>query len=93
MSTIIIKNNSTASAVPLTTDLVAGEMAINTADGKLYIKDSSNNVIVVGQNFTSPAVPSTASSTGTAGDIAWDASYFYVCVATNTWVRAGLSTW
>lgn len=37
--------------------------------------------------------PTTATSTGTAGQIAYDASYFYVCTATNTWVRAALSTW
>jgi len=36
---------------------------------------------------------STSSSTGNAGDIAWDSSYVYVCVATNTWKRASLTTW
>lgn len=35
----------------------------------------------------------TATSTGNAGDIAWDSSYVYVCVATNTWKRAALTTW
>lgn len=39
------------------------------------------------------SVPSTASSTGTAGQIAYDATHIYVCVATNTWVRASLATW
>ena len=39
------------------------------------------------------AVPATASSTGRKGDNAFDASYFYVCVATNTWKRVLLSTW
>jgi hypothetical protein len=38
-------------------------------------------------------VPSTATSTGTAGTIVYDSSYVYVCVATNTWKRAALSTW
>lgn len=38
-------------------------------------------------------VPSTAASAGTAGQIAWDGNYVYVCVATNTWKRANLSTW
>jgi hypothetical protein len=23
----------------------------------------------------------------------WDASYIYVCVATDTWKRAAISTW
>jgi hypothetical protein len=39
------------------------------------------------------AAPATAASTGVAGDTAYDANYFYVCVSTNTWKRAALSTW
>ena len=39
------------------------------------------------------AVPATASSTGTAGQIAYDGSWLYVCVATNTWLRASIATW
>lgn len=38
-------------------------------------------------------VPTTASSPGRKGDNAFDANYFYVCVATNTWKRVALSTW
>lgn len=37
--------------------------------------------------------PASASATGTQGQIAWDADYVYVCVATDTWKRAALSTW
>jgi hypothetical protein len=37
--------------------------------------------------------PASASATGTAGEVAWDASYLYVCTATNTWKRVALSTW
>lgn len=37
--------------------------------------------------------PSSATDTGEVGDIAWDANYFYVCVATNQWTRTPLSTW
>lgn len=38
------------------------------------------------------SAPASASSTGTAGQVAYDGSYFYVCVATDTWIR-GLATW
>jgi len=38
-------------------------------------------------------VPSTATSTGTAGQVARDSSYLYVCIATNTWKRVALSSW
>jgi len=37
--------------------------------------------------------PASATATGDAGEICWDASYIYVCTATNTWKRAALSTW
>lgn len=39
------------------------------------------------------SVPASASATGTAGQIAYDGSYFYVCVSSNVWVRASLATW
>ena len=37
--------------------------------------------------------PASASDTGTAGEICWDASYIYVCTATNTWKRTAIATW
>ena len=37
--------------------------------------------------------PATASATGNQGEIAWDADYIYICVATNTWKRVAISTW
>lgn len=39
------------------------------------------------------SAPATATSTGTAGQKAYDAFYFYLCVATDTWVRAPLGSW
>lgn len=36
--------------------------------------------------------PTLSTDTGVAGQIAWDATHIYVCVATNTWVRALLAT-
>jgi hypothetical protein len=38
------------------------------------------------------AAPGTASSAGVAGQWAYDATHIYVCIATNTWVRATLAT-
>lgn len=37
--------------------------------------------------------PASSSATGDAGDICWDSSYLYVCIATNTWRRVAHSTW
>lgn len=39
------------------------------------------------------SAPATATSTGSAGHVAYDSAYFYVCVATNTWKRTLLSSW
>lgn len=38
------------------------------------------------------AAPASATATGVAGQIAYDATHIYVCVATNVWVRAVLAT-
>lgn len=37
--------------------------------------------------------PASAAAAGVKGQVAWDASYVYVCVATNTWKRAAIATW
>ena len=33
----------------------------------------------------------TSSGTGVQGEISWDASYLYICTATNTWKRTALT--
>jgi len=38
-------------------------------------------------------VPSTNSSTGTTGEIAFSSTHLYICTATNTWRRVTLSSW
>lgn len=40
--------SATAAAAPTAGNLVAGELALNTNDGKLYYKDSSNAIQVIG---------------------------------------------
>jgi hypothetical protein len=43
-----IKQSSVASKQPASGDLVQGELALNTADQKLYSKDSSGNIFEIG---------------------------------------------
>lgn len=43
--------------------------------------------------ITTSSAPSSASDTGTVGEIAWDTNYIYVCVGTDTWKRVAISTW
>jgi len=45
-------SSATASAVPLAANLVQGELAINTADGKLFYKDSSGVVQTMASKAT-----------------------------------------
>jgi len=41
-------------------------------------------------NVTAPA---TATSAGTAGMIAYDNNFIYVCIAASTWKRSPITTW
>ena len=50
---ISIYYSTTASAVPTAANLVPGELAINTNDGKLYYEDSSGVVQVLASKATS----------------------------------------
>jgi hypothetical protein len=47
--------------------------------------------IEVGSLFKSNITTQTSSSTGTPGQICWDANYIYVCTSTNVWKRVALS--
>lgn len=41
----------------------------------------------------SNTAPSTSSSSGQPGTIAYDADYLYICVSANTWKRVAVATW
>jgi hypothetical protein len=41
------KRSYTAGDAPTTSDLAVGEIAINTADAKLYVRDNSNNIVAI----------------------------------------------
>ena len=57
--------STTAAAVPVNTNLVNGELAINITDGKLYYKDNAGVVKLLASNATS--APVTTFSAGTTG--------------------------
>lgn len=59
-----------------------------------------NNLLVDGNSAAAQfrlsalnTAPANAGDTGTLGEIRIDASYIYVCMATNTWKRAAIGTW
>lgn len=63
-------------------------------DVALAIDTNGNLILPIGDLIiTAPTTPASASATGTVGTIAWDSSYMYVCVATDTWKRAAIATW
>ena len=59
--------SATASAVPVNTNLVAGELALNTNDGKLYYKNSSNVVTLLASAAAAAATPVTTITFGSTG--------------------------
>jgi len=65
-STIVTKNSSTASAVPVSGDLTQGELAVNVTDKRLFTKNSGGTVVELGTNPASLALPN-----GTANGVAY----------------------
>ena len=47
MAQILPKRSSVRGSVPDTSDLAAGEVAINSADAKLYVRGASNNIVTL----------------------------------------------
>ena len=45
---ILPKRSETSLAVPTASDLVAGELAMNIADGKFYTKKADNSIVEIG---------------------------------------------
>ena len=50
-----------------------------------FMSSMSTSILVSAPAFTTSA--------GTAGQLAYDTSSLYVCVAANTWRRTALTTW
>jgi hypothetical protein len=66
----------------------SGNVGIGTSSPTTLLDVNADTVRV-----RTARTPASATATGDAGEICWDASYIYVCTATNTWKRAALSTW
>ena len=63
---------------------------IDPWDGRLYVR---RLLQAQGGLRISSAAPTSSSDAGEVGQIATDASYIYVCTASNTWKRAALSSY
>lgn len=73
----------------ITGNLVPASPSKNLGNATTYWNTVYANSLYVGTTYT----PSTSSSTGTPGQITWDSGWIYVCIATNTWKRANITTW
>ena len=61
-------------------------LGTSTPTGKLDINDSKVRV-------RTAQTPSSATASGNQGEICWDSSYVYICVATNSWKRSAIAAW
>ena len=68
------KRSATASTVPTSASLATGELAINTADGKLFLKKDDNTIVQVGNV---PAGSSGQVQVNTSGAFTADAGLVY----------------
>lgn len=75
-------------------DLILKTMAAGATAAE-RVRINNNGVIVTGKLYLAAlnTAPSSASDTGTAGEIRIDANHIYFCVATNTWKRVAIATW
>lgn len=86
--------NSSAADSHISSNLLIGTTS-NPNGHKVNVNGSVNatNVLAGGVDLGWVSPPATATSTGVAGQKAYDANYLYICTATNTWRRTALSSW
>lgn len=89
--TVKLKRSAVASKVPLTSDLALGELAVNTFDGKLYLKKDNGTASIVeigAGGGSSVAVATTAPTSPVAGSMWWKSDEGVMLVYTGSvWVE------
>lgn len=65
------------------------QLTAEVADLRRQLEELQRQEASIIRNST----PASAAATGTKGEVRWDTSFIYVCVATNTWKRVAISTW
>jgi len=73
---ILLKKSSVIGKIPGSSSLEYGELALNFSDGRLYFKDSDNNVDFFESGPTSPAILPFAANEGDFGSVSNTVSNF-----------------
>ena len=80
--------DATATAYNLLLQPSGGNVGIGTT-GPTESLDVDSDAI----RIRTASTPASATAAGAVGEIRWDASYMYICTATNTWKRSAIATW
>ena len=50
-TSIKLKHSNTIATIPTTSDLIAGEVALNTVDKKFYVRNGSSSVVTLANHY------------------------------------------
>lgn len=94
-SLFLVYNAVTSKWNSLTTTILKELSDVDYSGG---IVDGDLLVYAAGSDTWSPqsifvTAPANAGDPGSPGQIAYDGSFFYICVATDTWLRTAIATW
>ena len=71
---LVPKASGTSGQEPLASDLLVGEIAINTADGLSYVKHTDNTIKILGRNYLSELLDVSDSTPVDGNSLKWNES-------------------
>lgn len=90
-SSTLAVGGTISETVSSTQYLAASQYDVGTAPNKIPLNQYLGALAYRANAMVS--APASATAIGNTGDIAMDSSYFYVCIAPNTWKRVAIATW
>lgn len=66
---------------------------VKSTEGKLELYAKEVDFSNGNPRISNPIVPASATASGKKGEIAYDNTYLYICIADNTWKRTLIETW
>lgn len=71
MATIKLKRSTSSGVIPTSSDLEVGEVAVNTADGKLFTKHTDNSIKEIGAGGSMVGLPTFVQQTEPTQNSIW----------------------